>query len=375
MSAQQQKWLFFSALPPFRGGISKFSLRTLDALSKSKNVTAYTFKKQYPDFLFPGSSQFEESTEKQQFERVVSTFNPFTYLRSALLFKRSKPAVFVTSYWMTFMAPMMVFWTYFLPRKTKKVAIIHNLNPHEKRFFDRFFNRCFLNAYDAFVVLSAAVKKDVLELKPDAKIALIAHPPYEGEANAIDTQAARLQLGLDPEKKTLLFFGLIRPYKGLSELIAAFGLLDASYQLLIAGEVYGDAQIYEQALQELPFANWKFVNRYLPDAEVDTYFAAADLVVLPYLNATQSGIRAMALSQKRAVLCTNVGGLAEGLSAQGHGFELSAVAPQDFSIRVQSLFNQGDIAECNQRLSAMNLDLEQAWQSFAQGLIALAEEA
>ncbi|MEY4803711.1 MAG: hypothetical protein RL331_224 [Bacteroidota bacterium] len=375
MSAQQQKWLFFSALPPFRGGIAKFSLRTLDALSKSKNVTAYTFKKQYPDFLFPGSSQFEESTEKQQFERVVSTFNPFTYLRSALLFKRSKPTIFVTSYWMTFMAPMMVFWTYFLPRKTKKVAIIHNLNPHEKRFFDRFFNRCFLNAYDAFVVLSAAVKKDVLELKPDAKIALIAHPPYEGEADAIDTQAARLQLGLDPEKRTLLFFGLIRPYKGLSELIAAFGLLDASYQLLIAGEVYGDAQIYEQALQELPFANWKFVNRYLPDAEVDTYFAAADLVVLPYLNATQSGIRAMALSQKRAVLCTNVGGLAEGLSAQGHGFELSAVAPQDFSSRVQSLFNQGDIEKCNQRLSALNLDLEKAWQSFAQGLIALAEEA
>ena len=375
MSVQQQKWLFFSALPPFRGGISKFSLRTLDALSKSKNVEAYTFKKQYPDFLFPGSSQFEENIDKQQFERVVSTFNPFTYLRSALLFKRSEPTVFVTSYWMTFMAPMMVFWTYFLPRNTKKIAIIHNLNPHEKRFFDRFFNRCFLNAYDAFVVLSAAVKKEVLELKPDAKIALIAHPPYEGEANALDTQAARLQLGLDPEKKTLLFFGLIRPYKGLSELIAAFGLLDDSYQLLIAGEVYGDAQIYEQALQELPFANWKFVNRYLPDAEVDTYFAAADLVVLPYLNATQSGIRAMALSQKRAVLCTNVGGLAEGLQAQGHGFELSAVAPQDFSSRVQSLFNQGDIDECNQRLSAMNLDLEQAWHSFAEGLIALAEEA
>jgi hypothetical protein len=83
----------------------------------------------------------------------------------------------------------------------------------------------------------------------------------------------------------------------------------------------------------------------------------------------------MALSQKRAVLCTNVGGLAEGLQAQGHGFEMSAVAPQYFSSRVQSLFNQGDIDDCNQRLSAMNLDLEQAWHSFAEGLIALAEEA
>lgn len=375
MSKQQQKWLFFSALPPFRGGIAKFSLRTLEALSRSKEVEAYTFKKQYPDVLFPGSSQFEESTEKQQFERVVSTFNPLSYLSSALRFKRAKPEVFVTSYWMTFMAPMMFFWTLFLPRRTKKVAIIHNLVPHEKRFFDTVFNRLFLHSYDAFVVLSEAVQKDVLRLKPHAKVALIAHPPYEGEANALDVHTARLQLGLDPHKKTLLFFGLIRPYKGLSELIAAFALLDDSYQLLIAGEVYGDAQIYHSALQKLPFSNWKFVNRYLPDTEVDTYFAAADLVVLPYLNATQSGIRAMALSQKRAVLCTNVGGLAEGLAAQGHGFELPSLVPIDFANCVQNLFNQGDIEKCNQMLSAMNLDLAAAWNSFAEGLIALAEEA
>jgi glycosyltransferase involved in cell wall biosynthesis len=375
MSGPEQKWVFFSALPPFRGGISKFSLRTLNALAKRKSVTAYTFKKQYPDFLFPGSTQYEDHIDQQQFQRVVSTFNPLTYLSSALRFKRARPAVFVTSYWMTFMAPMMVFWTYFLPKKTKKIALIHNLNPHEKRFFDRVFNRVFLNAYDAFVVLSAAVKNEVLELKPNAKVALLVHPPYEGEAAAIDSREARLQLGLDPQKKTLLFFGLIRPYKGLSELIAAFALLDDSYQLLIAGEVYGDEQVYRLALQKLPYSNWKFVNRYLPDAEVDTYFAAADLVVLPYLNATQSGIRAMALSQKRAVLCTNVGGLAEGLQAQGHGFELPSVAPLAFSNEVQKLFNQGDIENCNLSLSALHLDLEQAWQSFANDLIALAEEA
>jgi glycosyltransferase involved in cell wall biosynthesis len=375
MSKQQQKWLFFSALPPFRGGIAKFSLRTLEALSISKEVEAFTFKKQYPDFLFPGSTQFEESTQKHEFERVVSTFNPLTYLSSALRFKRAKPTVFVTSYWMTFMAPMMVFWTFFLPRRTKKVAIIHNLVPHEKRFFDAVFNRLFLRSYDAFVVLSEAVQKDVLLLKPSAKVVLMAHPPYEGDGAALSQHDARLQLGLDPTKKTLLFFGLIRPYKGLSELIAAFALLDDSYQLLIAGEVYGDAQIYRLALENLPNSNWKFVNRYLADAEVDTYFAAADLVVLPYLNSTQSGIRALALSQKRAVLCTNVGGLAEGLQEKGHGFELPSLVAQDFSSSVQNLFNQGDIEKCNQLLRAMNLDLAAAWHSFAEGLIALAEEA
>ena len=273
------------------------------------------------------------------------------------------------------MAPMMAFWAFFLPRRTKKVAIIHNLVPHEKRFFDVVFNRIFLRSYDAFVVLSEAVRKDVLQLKPDAKVALLGHPPYEGEASSISKEEARGALGMDPEKKTILFFGLIRPYKGLSELIAAFSLLDDSYQLLIAGEVYGTVEFYLEALNALPNQNWKFVNRYLADAEVDTYFAAADIVVLPYLSATQSGIRAMALSQKRAVLCTNVGGLAEGLEQEGHGFELQTTAATHFAERVQSLFNQGDIAKCNARLAALNLDLDAAWLSFAKGLIHLVEEA
>lgn len=232
-----------------------------------------------------------------------------------------------------------------------------------------------MRSYDAFVVLSEAVRKDVLQLKPDAKVALLGHPPYEGEASSISKEEARRTLGLDPQKRTILFFGLIRPYKGLSELIAAFSLLDDNYQLLIAGEVYGTAEYYIEALNALPNQNWKFVNRYLADAELDTYFAAADLVVLPYLSATQSGIRAMALSQKRAVLCTNVGGLAEGLEQEGQGFELHNTAPEYFAERMQSLFNQGDIAKCNTHLAALNLDLDEAWLSFANGLIHLVEEA
>jgi glycosyltransferase involved in cell wall biosynthesis len=375
MSKQRQKWLFFSALPPFRGGIAKFSLRTLESLAQLREVKAFTFKKQYPDFLFPGKTQYDELPQSNVFERTGSTFNPFSYFSSALRFRCEKPTVFVTSYWMTFMAPMMVLWTYFLPRKTKKIAIVHNLNPHEKRFFDRWFNRIFLGAYDGFVVLSASVQQEVLRLKPAAKIALIPHPPYETECAPISKEEARAQLGLDPHKKTLLFFGLIRPYKGLSELIAAFGLLDGNYQLLIAGEVYGSSATYESALTALPFENWKFDNRYIADSEVASYFAAADLVVLPYLSATQSGVRAMALSQQRAVLCTNVGGLAEGLEANQHGFELKSTRPEQFAERIQQLFNQGDITECNRQLSRLNLDLEQAWLSFAKGLIALAEDA
>ena len=369
------KWVFFSALPPFRGGIAKFSARTLQALSQSKDVKSFTFRKQYPDILFPGTSQFDPDVNDEVAERIVSTFNPITYLTSLLRIRQERPTVFVTSYWMTFMSPLMVFWALFLPKGTKKIAIIHNLIPHEKRFFDALFNRMFLNTYDIFIVLSSAVQQDVLSYKPSAKVVLLSHPPYEAEGTLLSKAQARTQLGLDPHKKTLLFFGLIRTYKGLAELIAAFDRLDDSYQLLIAGEVYGDAQFYMEALNELPNPNWKFVNRYLPDTEVDLYFAAADLVVLPYLSATQSGIRALALSQKRAVLCTNVGGLAEGLVSSGQGFDLLSTDPNSFADRIQSLFNQGDIEKCNAYLATLNIDHNDAWLSFAKGLIHFAEEA
>lgn len=373
MRQQKDTWVFFSALPPFRGGISKFSMCVLKALQQQQEVKGFTFIKQYPNFLFPGSSQFDAAVQTTHFERVASTFNPLTYLRAALRFRKEKPAVFVTSYWMTFMAPMMVFWTWFLPKSTQKIAIIHNLNPHEKRFFDGFFNRRFLNAYDLFVVLSAAVEAEVLALKPLANVIVLPHPPYEAKPTTLTKKEACEALGLDPQKKTLLFFGLIRPYKGLSELIAAFKLLDESYQLLIAGEVYGDPTVYHEALNKLPFNNWKFVSTYIPESDVATYFRAADLVVLPYLSATQSGVRALALSQERSVLCTKVGGLAEGLSSNGHGFELHSTQPSDFASRIQSLFNQGDIQRCNEQLLLQKPNLDEAWSQFAKGLITLAK--
>ncbi len=364
------KWLFFAALPPFRGGIAQFSSASFQALAKKISIKGFTFKQQYPNFLFPGSSQLDQSTVVHTaFPRIVSTFLPWTYLNALRVFRKEKPSVFVTSYWMTFFAPMMVFWARFLPKKTKKLAIVHNLQPHEKRFFDRYFNRLFLKNYDGFVVLSEAVGQDILRLDPTAKIKHIAHPPYEIEQTSLDQAGCRQKLGLDPTKKTLLFFGLIRPYKGLLELIHAFALLDDSYQLLIAGEVYGDAQVYEDALVAAPNKNWRFFNQFIPNSDLAQYFQAADVVVLPYLSATQSGVRALALAQKRAVLCTNVGGLAEGLQENKEGFRLEQTAAQSFANQIESLFDSGEIAACNQGLTLKKTDINQAWLDFADALI------
>lgn len=375
MKQKQTQWIFFSALPPFRGGISKFSAKTLSVLTKIQEVKAFTFKKQYPNWLFPGTSQFDYSASNAPNNGIVSTFNPLSYVTSALRLRREKPAVFITTYWMTFMAPMMVFWTWFLPKRTKKIAIIHNLIPHEQRFFDRWFNKMFLNAYDGFVVLSDAVKQQVLTLKPKARISVLPHPPYQLDNQELTKEEACLELGLDATKKTLLFFGLIRPYKGLESLIDAFALLEDDYQLIIAGEVYGNHQVYWDKLNQLPFNNWRFDQSFIAEDKVALYFKACDLVVLPYQSATQSGVRALALSQKRALLCTNVGGLAENLESNAQGFVLVDTEKTHFCERIKSLFETGEIHKCNTQLLSKELDLEGAWNQFAEGLIKLAEQA
>jgi len=231
-----KKWVFFSALPPFRGGISKFSEATFTALEQQLLIKGFTFKQQYPNFLFPGSSQLDPTAkDTTRFKRIASTFSPWSYFRALYFFRREHPAVFVTSYWMTFFSPMMTLWAFFLPKQVKKIAIIHNLKPHESRFFDGFFNRIFLRNYDGFVVLSESVARDITALKPTAKIRLIPHPPYEIEPTKLNQVNCRQILGLDPNKKTLLFFGLIRPYKGLAELIEAFYLM-INTNLLLPGK-------------------------------------------------------------------------------------------------------------------------------------------
>jgi glycosyltransferase involved in cell wall biosynthesis len=311
------KIAIFSAFYPFRGGISQFNARLLRSLDKEHKVEAFTFKKQYPDFLFPGTSQYVQPgdrVDKIQAHRIVSTFNPFTYFEAARSIRSAHPDLFVTNYWMTFFAPFMGVMANRQKRGTKKIAIIHNLIPHEPRFFDSWLNRFFVKRYDGFIVMSDAVEKDLLSIRPDAKYIRIGHPWYDHFGVQEDRREASVKLGIDPDKKTILFFGLIRDYKGLDLLIEAVGRLDESYQLLIAGEIYGSEKKYTDQIRVSPASDRIYLmNRYIPDEEVASLFSASDVCVLPYRTATQSGITATAFHFEVPIIATNVGGLKETL--------------------------------------------------------------
>jgi glycosyltransferase involved in cell wall biosynthesis len=372
-STSKLKVTFFSALPPFRGGISNFSELLLEQLEKITCVQSFTFKNQYPNFLFPGKTQYNKRNIRV-FQRIVSTFNPMTYFSARKIFKDSLPDIFITNYWMTFFGPMMAFFAKGFNKDVKKVAIIHNLSPHEKRFFDTFFNRIFLSNYDGFVVLSEAVKKEVLAIRNDATCIVLKHPPYNQFGLKSNRDDCIKLLGLSPSKNTILFFGLIRDYKGLDLLIEAFSFLDDSYQLIIAGEVYGSDHKYQELISASRNKNILFQNDFIPDDQVSFYFGAADLCVLPYKSATQSGIKAIADSFEIPVLTTNVGGLAESISPNENGFIIEIQKPIYMAKQIKSIFETESLKKVSFNLSKNKSSEINQWHEFALNLLNFCQE-
>jgi len=370
------KIAFFSVLPPFRGGISSFSQSLLEELQDIAEVQAYTFKKLYPKLLFPGKSQ-EDSSLKASYPRIVSTMNPFSYFKARKMMRKGKPDAFIVSYWMTFFAPMFYIFSKGFQNSVLKIAIVHNLNPHEKRFFDRFFNRIFLKNYDAFVVLSKSVQKDLLLQKPDAPYILLKHPQYKQFGNSMDKTEARGILEIPASSKVLLFFGLIRDYKGLDVLIESMNHLDDSYFLLIAGEIYGDKSLYQNRIDDCSNSNILLRDEYIPDHEVAHYFSSADLCVLPYKKGTQSGVQAISDSFCTPVLVSKNGGLHESVKEGSNGFVIDKLTPVDLAKKIADIFSKGELERVGEHLSLEVAKNRDEWKNFASHMnnFILAEKA
>ena len=363
-SKKPLKITFFSVLPPFRGGISSFSQLVLKNLNLITSVDSFTFSKLYPKLLFPGKSQ-EDKNLKENHPRIVSTFNPFTYLSARKRLRKTDPDVFIVNYWMTLFGPMYAFFSGAFGKKVLRVALIHNLTPHEKRFFDNYFNRLFLKRYDAFVVLSEQVKNDLLTQKPDAPLLLLNHPPYSHFGASSDKKESRALLNIPKNSKVLLFFGLIRDYKGLDILIDSLNHLDESYFLLVAGEIYGNDKIYRDKIEGCKNKNIILRDNYIPDEEVHLYFSAADLCVLPYKKGTQSGVQAISESFSTPVLVSRNGGLHENIQEGSNGFITNELSAEALSSKIEEVFTGGKLDIVREKLKVQFMQKGDEWKNFA----------
>lgn len=368
------KIAYLSTFYPFRGGIAQFNANLYGALCARHEVIPFTFKRQYPDFLFPGKTQYVTPGDKAaaiESIPVLDTANPLGYGAAARRIAREQPDILVMKYWMSYFAPSLGYVAGKLKKRgCRVITVLDNVIPHEQKFFDRPLTRWFLNRNSGFVAMSEAVRNDLLALKPDAACLLKPHPLYNHFGEKANPEEARRRLGLAPDKKTLLFFGLIRDYKGLDLLIEAMNRLGDEYQLLIAGESYGSFARYEAQIRQSKRADTiRVFNRYIPDEEVPLFFSAADVCVLPYKSATQSGITSIAYHFDIPLIATDTGGLKESIGTPGTGLIVPEASAPAIAAAIEA-FYRTDRQRFVQAIGTLKASL--SWENFAEALLRFA---
>lgn len=363
-----------SCFYPYRGGISQFNAALLEELGRQGNqVKAFNFTRQYPEFLFPGKTQYvtaDDPAAKVESTPVLDTVNPLSYVRTCRAIKAWKPELVIVRYWMSWFAPSLGF----VARRLKKdgikvISILDNVIPHESHWFDKPLTKYFLGGSSGAVTLCEAVSEDLAAINGKLKRTVIPHPLYTHFGTAQPREEALRKLGLDPKRKTLLFFGLIRRYKGLDILLEAFSKLDDSYQLIIAGEPYGSFDEYDRQVQAIPSAPERIVTHlaYIKDSEVSDFFSGADLCVLPYRSATQSGVSAIAFHFEVPMLVTDTGGLKESIADTGTGLLAEQCTAQAVADGINAFFADPEIAAgCKKNIRKQKDIL--SWERFARNL-------
>lgn len=305
---------------PYRGGIAALNERLAYEYQKQGHkVEIYTFTLQYPNFLFPGKTQYSESPAPEDLKiyRKINSCNPFNWIKIGKEIKKKNPDLVITRFWLPFMAPCLGTIERVVKRNkhTKVVSLVDNIIPHEKRIGDKIFASYFVKSTQGFVAMSRSVLEDLSLFDSKKPRVYSPHPLYDHYGLRISNQEAQNNLGLDTSCKYVLFFGFIRGYKGLDLLLDAFGnerLRELNVKLIVAGEFYGNEEQYMKQIKDLGIEDRVELRTYfIPDDKVNNYFCAADIVAQPYKTATQSGVTQVAFHFEKSMLVTNVGGLPE----------------------------------------------------------------
>ena len=313
---------------PYRGGLAAFNERLARQFqAEGHEVEIFTFTMQYPDFLFPGKTQYSDDPKPTDLSitRVMNSINPFTWFKTVRMIRRKQIDLIVIKFWIPLMAPCLGSIAHLCRRRgVRVVSILDNVIPHEPHFWDKWLIRYFVRSVDCFIAMSESVRQDCLRFLPASRqdcVALTPHPLYDNFGEAVDKLEARKTLGLPLDKTILLFFGFIRDYKGLDLLMRAYAkaiklqtsdIKHPELSLVVAGEFYNNSEQYQTLEKELNLEGtiaWH--TDFIPDDKVRLYFSAADLIVQPYKTATQSGVTQIAYHFEKPMLVTNVGGLAE----------------------------------------------------------------
>ncbi len=362
-----------SVAPPYRGGISKQTSILVENLSKNHSVDVINYSRQYPDFLFPGKTQYlDDKSENDNSSRMIDSINPLTWFSTGNKLAKKNYDLVIFRFWNPFFAPALGVISGIIKKKssyTKLMSLCDNILPHEKTPFAYFLTTYLFDKLDGHIVQSSQTENELQEVVENPVYEKRFHPIYTNFPKKIDKITARKKLGLSA-KNIILYFGIIRDYKGFDILLNAIAELKDSgldFHLLAGGECYGSDEKYTQLISNLGISDYiTWHNKYIPDSEVSNYFSAADVVALPYRTASQSGVTQIAYSYDLPVIVTKVGGLPEIVDEGQSGFTIEPENPKELANILEKNLKVGTFLEMPTYIK--NFKQKFSWEYFVNGI-------
>ncbi len=364
---------------PLRGGIAQLNESlSLEFTKQGIENTIFSFYMQYPGFLFPGTSQ-KEAADKLgpdgvKIESTISSINPISWWKTVRQIEKLKPDFVVVRFWLPFMGPCLGTICKWLNKQINVpvLGILDNVIPHENRIGDKPFTQYFVNQCDSFVAMSDSVLEDLKQFDAHKPRKMLYHPVYDHFGKKVDKSLARKYLDLSEDDNIILFFGIIRKYKGLSLLLEAISKIEdrRKLKLVVAGEFYEDQSHYIKLIEKHGLKDNIIIQPTFVDTDkVKYYFCAADLVAQPYLTATQSGVTQIAYHYDVPMLVTNVGGLPEMVPHQKVGY-VCTVDSESVAQGIEAFFKENRAEEFMANIQEEKKRFQ--WDYFAKEILKLA---
>ncbi len=341
------KIAFITPFPPYRGGISKHSENIYNEIKKSHQIDVFNFKRQYPDFLFPGKTQYLKNNEKEYNSfRIIDSLNPLSWKRTSFEIVKGKYDKVIFRFWHPFFAPAYISIIKNIKKSTDRpsfYSICDNIIPHENFLFQKFLIKNFLSKLNKIIVMSDQVENELKLINNNYDYKKLFLPILNDLGSQIDKDNACRNLKIKNNKINFLFFGLIRDYKGLDIFLDSLNYLDKSIEnkirIIIAGEFY-DNQIKYKNLCKNKNIDIKWFDNYIPDNLVHNYFCASDFAVLPYKNASQSGIIPMAYHFNTPVIVSNLDSLVKNIVIGKTGFKFESENSKSLASLIMNVVNK-----------------------------------
>lgn len=337
LMSKNNKIVIISPVHPYRGGIAQYTEALVGGFDDSIDVSIISFKRLYPSFLYPGKSDKVANVNEspyQKTEYILDFLSPFSWLKAVRVIKHKNPEIVIIAWWTFVWQPTLAFISWILQRSgIKTILLCHNVVDHESSRLKKLISRICLKSASGYIAHTKSESKKIKSIVPGADILLRPHPIYTHFPKPKGKLKKRGKL-------ELLFFGFIRPYKGLDVLLDAMEQLnDEDIYLTIVGEVWSEQKELEERINQLVKNDIKveYNFHYVSDEEAAEYFGRADVVVLPYLSATGSGVVTLAYNYGKPVLVTKVGGLKDVVADSSTGWLLPAGSTNSLTEKIREV--------------------------------------